>query len=96
MFSKSTGTYLEAFSGPYIAERSVDEIAKDAVRDLTEGIDDTGIKADVIGEIAWSGPEERPLEKKAWKAYCIAAKKTGYNGPHVKTSNEELMVNYRS
>ena len=73
----STGTYLEAFSGPYIAERSVDEIAKDAVRDLTEGIDDTGIKADVIGEIAWSGPEERPLEKKAWKAYCIAAKKTG-------------------
>ena len=31
----------------------------------------------MIGEIAWSGPEERPLEKKAWKAYCIAAKKTG-------------------
>lgn len=73
----STGTYLETFSGTYISERSVDEIAKDAVRDLTEGIDDTGIKADVIGEIAWSAPEEGPLEKRAWEAYCIAAKKTG-------------------
>lgn len=73
----STGTYLEVYSGPYIEKRSVDELAHEAVRDLTEGIDDTGIKADVIGEIAWSKPEPGVLEYKAWEAYCIAAKRTG-------------------
>ena len=71
----STGTYLETFSGTYISERSVDEIAKDAVRDLTEGIDDTGIKADVIGEIAWSGPEERSLEKRPGKPIVLRQKR---------------------
>lgn len=72
----STGAYLEAYSGPYIEKRTVGELAEEAIKDLTEGIDDTGIKADVIGEIAWSQPNETPLEKKAWEAYCIAARKT--------------------
>lgn len=73
----STGSYLEQFIGPYVSCRSVDELAEDAVRDLTEGISGSGIKAGVIGEIAWSMPWEGPLEKKAWEAWCIAAQKTG-------------------
>jgi phosphotriesterase-related protein len=73
----STGSYLEAYSGPYIEKRTVRELADDAVRDLTEGIDDTGMKADVIGEIAWSAPDAGALEYKAWEAYCAAARRTG-------------------
>ena len=46
------------------------------MRDLTEGIDGTDVKAGVIGEIAWSNPEPGPLELKAWDAMCTAALRT--------------------
>lgn len=72
----STGSYLEQYIEDYVRPRSVDELAADAVRDITEGIDGTDIKAEVIGEIAWSKPEEGPLEKKAWQAWVKAARET--------------------
>ena len=72
----STGSYLERYIGPYVEPRTVAELEEDAVRDITEGIDGTDKKADVIGEIAWSQPEEGPLEKKAWEAWCAAARRT--------------------
>lgn len=72
----STGSYLERYIEPYVGPRTVEELTDDAVRDITEGIDGTDRRADVIGEIAWSQPEEGPLEKKAWEAWCTAALKT--------------------
>ena len=73
----STGYYLEKFLGKYIKDSSAEEIAAGAVRDLTTGIGESGIRADVIGEIAWchEGPGE--LEMRSWEAMCIAGRKTG-------------------
>lgn len=73
----STGYYLEQFIGKYIENSSVDEIAAGAVRDLTTGIGESGIRAGVIGEIAWCHEGPGKLELKSWEAMCIAAKKTG-------------------
>ena len=73
----STGHYIEKFIDPAIMEQTPEEIAEEAVRDLTKGIDDSGMKAGIIGEIAWchDGPCEKEL--RSWEGMCIAAKETG-------------------
>ncbi len=73
----STGYYLEQYLADFVEDSTVEELTEIAVRDLTEGIDGTGVKAGVIGEIAWSKPEPGPLELKAWDAMCAAALLTG-------------------
>ena len=73
----STGHYLEDFIDPSILDRTPEEIAEEAVRDLTEGIGGSGIKAGVIGEIAWSYPGPREKELRSWEGMCIAARRTG-------------------
>jgi phosphotriesterase-related protein len=73
----STGYYFEEFFDPAVMDRTPEDIAEEAVRELTEGIADSGIRAGIIGEIAWSldGPYENEL--KAWEGMCIAARRTG-------------------
>ena len=73
----STGYYLEKFIGQYVRDRSIEDIAEESVRDLTVGIGNSGMKAGVIGEIAWcyEGPCE--MELRSWEAMCIAAQETG-------------------
>ena len=73
----STGHYLEQYNDPSILDKTAQDIADEAVRDLTEGIDGSDIKAGIIGEIAWS--REGPLEKeqRSWEGMCMAALRTG-------------------
>ena len=73
----STGYYLEAYMPPDIRTRPIEELAAEAVRELTWGIDEEGYKAGVIGEIGWSAPEAGKLECRVWEAMSIAAVKTG-------------------
>jgi phosphotriesterase-related protein len=65
-----TGWYRELFYPPEIDRRTVDELADVMVRELTEGIADTGIRAGIIGEIGVNldyvtGQEERVLRSAA-------------------------------
>ena len=73
----STGHYLEQFIDQAIMDQTPEEIAEEAVRDLTEGIEGSGMKAGIIGEIAWchEGPCEKEL--RSWEGMCIAARRTG-------------------
>ena len=73
----STGYYLEAYMPPDIRTRPIEELAEEAVRELTRGIDEEGYTAGVIGEIGWSAPEAGELECRVWEAMSIAAAKTG-------------------
>ena len=73
----STGYYLEAYMPPDIRTRPIEELAEEAVRELTGGIDEEGYTAGVIGEIGWSAPEAGELECRVWEAMSIAAAKTG-------------------
>lgn len=73
----STGYYLEAYMPPDIRTRPIEDLAEEAVRELTWGIDEEGYTAGVIGEIGWSAPEAGKLECRVWEAMSIAAAKTG-------------------
>ena len=73
----STGHYLEKFIDDSVMDQSPEEIAEEAIRDLTVGIDGSRIRAGVIGEIAWSAPGPLEKELRSWEGMCIAARRTG-------------------
>ena len=68
-------------------KRTVEELAEELLKELTNGVGDTGIKAGVIGEIGTSGQCIHPNEAKVLKAGAIAQKKTGA-GVHVHMSDQ--------
>ena len=82
--SERTGLHVVAGSGyytqdthpPEIAEWSVGRIAECILEDFAEGIDDTGIKAGVIGEIGTSDPIH-PDEAKCLRAAAAVCTQTG-------------------
>ena len=78
--SRRTGVKLVAGCGYYtqdthpdnMAERSMEHIANEIVRDLTEGIDGSGIRAGVIGELGTSQrihPQEERVLRAAARAF---------------------------
>ncbi len=74
----STGWYMVKSHPAYVKTKSADELAEMMVKEIEEGVADTGVKAGVIGECACSTPlpfhEE---EKKVLTAACKAQKRTG-------------------
>jgi phosphotriesterase-related protein len=52
------GYYVHAFHPPGLADRSPQEIADEIVAELTTGVDGTGVRAGVIGEIGMSWPTQ--------------------------------------
>ena len=52
----ATGYYIDASHTPWLRNASPDEIATTMVRDIVEGVDATGIRAGIIGEIGVSDP----------------------------------------
>lgn len=82
--SDETGLHVVAATGFYtadahpgrVASMTVEELADEMVAELTEGIDGTGIKAGIIGEIGTS-MEIHEDEIKVLKAAALAHVKTG-------------------
>jgi len=82
--ARRTGLNIVAGSGYYTHDThpkqmcrwKAEDIAEQIILDLTEGIDGTGIKAGVIGEIGTSEPVHQNEEKNLVAA-AIAYKKTG-------------------
>ncbi|UCB46771.1 MAG: TatD family hydrolase [Spirochaetota bacterium] len=70
------GYYVGSSYPPDIAEKSEKEIAQSIVREITVGVDNTGIRAGIIGEIGCSKPLEAD-EKKVLRACAIAQQQTG-------------------
>lgn len=73
----STGFYLHQFHPEWLNETDVEQIADIYIKELTEGIDGTDIKAGLIGEIASSPEGFIGNEKKILEAAAIASVKTG-------------------
>ena len=71
------GWYREPYYEPYLQRWYADRIAEQMILDLTEGIDGTGVKAGIIGEL---GAHERwvsPVEERMLRAGARAHKMTG-------------------
>ncbi len=72
-----TGIYHEAHHPDAIAGLSENEIARMLIRDITEGVDGTGVRAGIIGEQGtFTGPMTG-REKTVFRASAIAAIETG-------------------
>lgn len=72
----STGYYLDANHPEYVEQRSEQELAQVMLKEIVEGIGDTGIRAGMIGEIGISRGI-LPDEKKVLRAAVLAQKETG-------------------
>ncbi len=78
------GFYVAASHPAYVRERTERELAEEILRDLTEGVHGTGIRAGVIGEIGTSAVVT-PEEWKCVAAAGIAQRESG-KGIHIHTS----------
>ena len=76
----STGWYTQASHPPEIATRSIEELAEIMVRELREGIEDTGVRAGNIGEIGLSGVPEDPFQPDEGRVLRAAARAQAETG----------------
>jgi len=83
--SQATGLNIVMGSGYYVreaqnleimAKRTEDDIVEEIVREIHEGVGDTGVRVGLIGEIGCSWPLEE-AEKKIVRAAGLAQKETG-------------------
>jgi phosphotriesterase-related protein len=72
----ATGTYTARYLPPELREAGVDDLAALFLTEIQDGIDNTGIRAGLIGEIGISWPPE-PVEERALQAAAIAQQQTG-------------------
>ena len=72
----ATGWYVALSHPPEVALMSEDDMTARMTRDITEGIDDTGIKAGIMGELGCSWPLH-PDERKVLRAAGRVQKQTG-------------------
>ena len=70
------GFYVDAVHPEDMGERSVDDMAREIADDITEGVDGSGVKAGIIGEVGCTWPLT-PNERKSLAASAIAQRETG-------------------
>lgn len=73
----ATGFYHGEWIPAWVHETPVEELADLFVRDITDGIDGTGIRAGVMGELGTSLNEIWPVEEKVLRAAARAQRRTG-------------------
>jgi phosphotriesterase-related protein len=70
-----TGFYVDAAHPEYVKKKSIDELADQMIREVRVGVDDSGIKCGIIGEVGTSWPVT-PNEEKVVRAAVRAQQKT--------------------
>jgi len=73
------GWYRSAYYPPEarIDRRSVDDLADELVREITDGAGETGIRPGIIGEIGTDKPWLSPAEERVHRAVARAARRPG-------------------
>ena len=73
------GWYRTAYYPPEarIDRRSVDDLADELVREVEEGVGDSGVRPGIIGEIGTDKPWVSPAEERVHRAAARAAQRTG-------------------
>lgn len=70
------GCYIESFAGDLIRGRSVDTMAAQLIEGFTKGMDDSGVRPCIIGEIGVSDPWS-DNERRAMSAAVLTQQETG-------------------
>lgn len=72
-----SGWYREKVYPDYVFQKMPNELARIIVKDLTEGIEDTGIRAGLIGEIGTERGYMTPAAERVFRAGARAHRETG-------------------
>ncbi len=72
-----SGWYQKFYHPVDMDERTVENLASEIVRDVTVGVNDTGIKSGIIGEVGINGNPLTPNEVKSIRASAQASRATG-------------------
>jgi phosphotriesterase-related protein len=73
----ATGYYQAFTHPPYVATQTVEELSRGMIAELNDGIDGTGIRAGIIGEVGVSEGGMHPDELKVLRATALASVETG-------------------
>lgn len=73
----ATGLYYGRFLPPWVATQSSEQIAETFINEAVTGIDGTGVRPGVIGEIGSGWTEISPDEAKVFRAAALAQRATG-------------------
>ena len=91
-----SGYYHALLHPPGMDEKSEDDILAEIVRDITQGVDGTGIRAGIIGEIGCNWPlhanEAKVLRASARAQIATGAPLTIHPGGHVDSTFEIIDV----
>jgi len=71
------GWYREPYYEPYLQRWRTDQVADQMVADVTAGIDDSGVRAGIIGEIGAHATWITPSEERVLRAAGRAHRRTG-------------------
>jgi predicted metal-dependent phosphotriesterase family hydrolase len=71
------GWYRERVYPTYIQEKNADELAAMLVAEITEGVDDTGVRPGIIGEIGTERTFITPAQERVFRAVARAHLQTG-------------------
>jgi predicted metal-dependent phosphotriesterase family hydrolase len=71
------GWYREPFYRQEIYEKTTKQVAEDIVREIEDGIGDTGVRPGIIGEIGCDRNYISPAEERSFRAAARAHKRTG-------------------
>ena len=72
----ATGFYLREYHPSWLEKAAISQIQEIFLKEIQEGIEDTGIKAGIIGEVATSFNKMYPTEEKVLRAAARAALET--------------------
>ena len=75
---QATGFYQDKFLPEFVTDYTVKQLTDFMTKEINEGIADTDIKAQIIGEIGTSKNEMTDREAKVFEASVIAHKETGF------------------
>jgi predicted metal-dependent phosphotriesterase family hydrolase len=70
------GWYREPYYRPEIYEKATERVAEDIVREIEEGVNDTGVRPGIIGEIGCDQNYVSPAEERSFRAAARAHKRT--------------------
>ena len=71
------GWYHKAYHPNDMDERTVEDLAKEIILDVTKGVGDTAIRSGIIGEVGINGDPLTPNEIKSLRASAWASRATG-------------------
>ena len=89
------GWYQKVFHPTEMDRRSVEDLTREIVEDITVGADGTGIRAGIIGEIGVNGDPITPNETKNIRAAARASAETGvaisFHAPQIVAEKHALL-----